>query len=145
MSWTRVGTAAWFAACLTISIASCSGGGPAAPAAGRSTEETSNLRTAPDTQHAVLIHIAAPDNPDTFGLDLIEDPLYEALDGSSVGELDGNEIGPDGAVIYLYGPDADRLFSTIEPALKSAPVSAGSYAIKRYGGPGARETRVPLH
>ncbi len=95
-------------------------------------------------EHAVLIHITPPENPDEFGLDLIEDPLDEALDGSDAGELDGNEIGPEGAVIYLYGPDADRLYAAIEPVLRAAPVPAGSYAVRRYGGPGARETRLPL-
>jgi hypothetical protein len=69
----------------------------------------------------------------------------EALDGTDVGRLDGNAIGAKDAVIYLYGPNADRLWTTIEPSLRAAPVPPGSYAIKRYGDAGAREVRVPIH
>ncbi len=95
-------------------------------------------------EHAVLIHVAAPDNTDKFGLDLIEDPIIEALEATDAGEYDGNDIGPDSAVIYLYGGDADRLLDAVRPALQDAPLPDGSYAVKRYGPPGADEERVPL-
>jgi hypothetical protein len=71
--------------------------------------------------------------PADAGLDEIEDPLIEAIDASGVGEFDGNELGPDGAVLYMYGSDADRLWQVVEPVLRGAPVGSGSYAIKRYG------------
>lgn len=60
-------------------------------------------------EQAVLIYVGNSSDVD-FGLDLLEDPIL-ALEGSRVGELDGNEIGPDGAVLYLYGPDADTPMS----------------------------------
>lgn len=53
--------------------------------------------------------------------------------------VDGND-----AVLYMYGPDADALWTAIDPVLRQAPLGDGSYAIKRYGPPGATETRVPL-
>lgn len=95
-------------------------------------------------EQAVLIHVGVPDKPDEFGLDLIEDPVIEALEATDVGEYDGNEIGPDTAVIYLYGPDADRLLDAVRPALQDSPLPDGSYAVKRYGPPGADEERVEL-
>jgi len=93
-------------------------------------------------EHAVLLHITSL-SADS-GLDAIEDPLIEAIQAAAVGEFDGNEIGPSGAVLYLYGPNADALFDAVEPVLRSAPLGAGSYAVKRYGEPGADETRVEL-
>ena len=37
-----------------------------------------------------------------MALDEIEEPLIEAIDEAGVGEFDGNEIGPDGATLYMY-------------------------------------------
>ena len=56
-------------------------------------------------EHAVLVHLTSL--PEDAGLDLVEDPLMEAIERAAVGEFDGNEIGPDGAVLYMYGPDAE--------------------------------------
>src|SRR5688572_4211671 len=49
----------------------------------------------------------------------LEDELVALLEGTNLGELDGNEIAIDGSDgrIYLYGPDADALFAAIEPVL----------------------------
>ena len=95
------------------------------------------------SDQAVLVQIALPTDGE-IGLDEIEDPLIEAIDRAGVGEFDGNEIGPDGATLYMYGPDADRLFSAVEPVLRSASLPAGSHAVVRYGGPGAEARRVEL-
>ena len=94
------------------------------------------------SDHAVLVHITSL--PADSGLDEIEDPLIEAIESARVGEFDGNEIGADGAVLYMYGPDADALFAAVEPSLRAAPLGPGSYALKRYGDPGASESRVDL-
>ncbi len=93
-------------------------------------------------EHAVLVYITSL--PADSGLDLVEDPIIEAIDAAQLGEFDGNEIGADGAVLCMYGPDADALFGAIESSLRSAPLGPGSYAIKRYGDPGASESRVDL-
>ena len=78
------------------------------------------------------------------GLDEIEDPLIEVIERSGVGEFDGNVMGPDGAVLYMYGPDADAIWNAIEPVVRAARLGPGSYVVKRYGDPGAPESRVEL-
>jgi hypothetical protein len=95
------------------------------------------------TEQAVLVHITSLGSPDA-GLDEIDDPLIEAIDATGVGEFDGNEIGPDGAMLYMYAPDADRLWEVVEPVVRSASLGSGSYAVKRHGEPGASETCVDL-
>ncbi len=84
----------------------------------------------------------------------LEDELISALDGKSLGELDGHEIAMDGrdGTLYLYGPDADALFAAIEPLLKASPVTQGGNATLRYGGPKESDVRekyvaiaAPLH
>lgn len=94
-------------------------------------------------EHAVLVHLASPAVGD-IALDEIEEPLIEAIDNAGAGEFDGHEIGPDGPTLYLYGPDADRLFTAAEPILRSTSLPPGSHAIVRYGDPGAEERRVDL-
>ena len=108
----------------------------------QSTAEASTPST-PSVEHAVLIRIASLSDPGA-GLDLVEDPIIEAIARAGVGEFDGNEIGPDGATLYMYGPDADALWSAVEAAVRRSPLGAGSYVVKRYGPPGARESRVEL-
>ena len=75
----------------------------------------------------------------------LEDRLEQVAGNASVGEFDGDEFGEGKCILYMYGPDAERLFVVIEPVLKSSPAAAGGYAIKRFGeaaDPGAKEVRV---
>ncbi len=92
--------------------------------------------------HAVLVHLASLD--DTTGLFELEDQLIEAIDQASAGEFDGNEVGPEGATLYMYGPDADQLWSAVEPVLQRTDLGEGAFAVRRYGEPGVREERVDL-
>jgi hypothetical protein len=54
-------------------------------------------------------------------------------DDQGVGEFDGEEFGGGRCVLYMYGPDADRLFGVVEPILKATPVARGGFVIRRYG------------
>lgn len=100
-------------------------------------------------EHAVIVHFRLSDE---FGsaeeheaVTVLEDRLTDLIEQADVGEFDGNEFGEGECVLFMYGPDADRLYLAIEPALKSTPVSSQGYAIKRYGGaedPGAAEVLV---
>ncbi len=95
-----------------------------------------------EQEHAVLVHITSL--PGDAGLDEVEDSLIEAIERAGVGEFNGNEIGPEESVLYLYGPDGDALWEVIEPVVTAAPLGEGSYVIVRYGEPGVRERRVEI-
>jgi len=96
-----------------------------------------------DVEQAVLLHI--PSLVDSAGLNEIEDPIIDAIARFGVGEFDGNAIGPDGAVLYTYGPDADALWQVVDAAIRREALGPGSYAVKRYGRPGASEVRIELN
>jgi hypothetical protein len=73
----------------------------------------------------------------------LEQELIAALDGTDVGELDGNEIAVDGSdgFLFFYGADADALFALIEPILRKSAVMAGADATLRYGDPDEADVR----
>jgi hypothetical protein len=93
--------------------------------------------------HAVLVYVKQLPGEDMALVD-IEDPLIEAIEQAEVGEFDGNGIGPDGAELYMYGPDGEALWAIVEPVLRTAALAPGSYAVIRFGEPGARQRRVVL-
>ena len=68
----------------------------------------------------------------------LEDALERAIVKVGVGEYDGNEIAADGSdgSLYMYGPDADKLFNVVRPVLESADFMQNATAILRYGPPG---------
>jgi len=74
----------------------------------------------------------------------LEHQLSSAIEQSRAGKLDGDEFGGGVCTIYLYGPSAHRLFEIVLPILRDFRPPAGSYVIKRYGGPGSKEDRVSL-
>jgi len=72
----------------------------------------------------------------------LEDQLIAAMETSDKGECDGHEFGGGFATFFLYGPDADAVFSIVQPILKQFTAPPGSYIIKRYGALGAQEKRI---
>jgi len=99
-------------------------------------------------EQAILIHLNGTDLPqsvyDRYDLMGLEDALIAWLDGTGIGEVDGNEIGPETAVIYLYGPDAERLFVKIEPVLRAHPLCQKAKVVIRQGKLGAPQREVNL-
>ncbi len=103
-------------------------------------------------EHAVIAHLRLTE--DKFGSEreraavaALADDLMHAIGEKQAGEFDGEEFGDGRCVLYMYGPDADQLFETVEPIIKASPLSRGGFAIKRYGEAGdkiAVETRVNL-
>lgn len=101
-------------------------------------------------EQAVLVHIRL--SADQFGsarereaVAALEERLEKSIVDGSAGEFDGDEFGDHKCVFFMYGSDADRLFTIIEPILKSSSLASGGYAIKRYGeagDPNAAEVRV---
>jgi hypothetical protein len=90
---------------------------------------------------AVLIYVKTDDLDASYA---VEDELIALLEGSAVGEYDGNEIGGGELVIFLYGPDAELLFKLVEPTLRASEVCNGAKVLIRWGGPGAPQREVVL-
>ena len=92
-------------------------------------------------QHAVIINFNyyLPDLDPLFAL---EEKLEAAIEEAGTGEFDGNEVAVDGgdARLYMYGPDADKLFASVEPVLKTSALMKGANATLRYG-PAADDVR----
>ena len=77
----------------------------------------------------------------------LEDALTGAIEAADAGEFDGNDVGQDECILYMYGPDADALFQAIQPILaEHRELVAGGQAFLRYGPPedGIREVSVPI-
>lgn len=67
--------------------------------------------------------------------------LTEAIEAAAVGEFDGDEFGGGEVTLYAYGPDATRLFATMEPQVRAFPARPAQ-ATLRFGAaddPTARE------
>jgi hypothetical protein len=99
-------------------------------------------------EQALIIHIDLANLPaevlDQHDLATIEAELTAAIAAGGLGEFDGNEVGEQSAIIYMYGPDAERLFAGVEQILRSSPLCRGARAIVRSGGPGATQREVIL-
>ena len=100
--------------------------------------------------HAVIAHLRLSDagfgsEAEREAIFLLEDRLTTAIERARAGEFDGNEFGGGECTLYMYGPDADRLYNAIVPVLQMSPLGRGGYAIKRYGDardPQSKEVRV---
>jgi hypothetical protein len=109
------------------------GGGPARAAA---------------PSQAVLVHLDGQGLSDEVyeqhDLATIEDQLEAVIDAGGLGEYDGNDVGEEGATLYMYGPDAERLFAGIEATLRAYPLCRNARVVVRAGGPGAQEREIVL-
>ena len=95
-------------------------------------------------EQAVIVYISnqlPKDIYDNYDLSTIEDKLIERIENDKVGEFDGHEIGfgDERAVLYMYGPDAEKLFASIKSELSNYPLTKKSRVIIRYGGPGTEQ------
>jgi len=79
-----------------------------------------------------------------YDLATLEDRLHAAIEGGGVGEYDGNDVGPAETTLYMYGPDAEKLFCAIEPVLRAYPLCTKARVAIRMGDAGApqRETKL---
>jgi hypothetical protein len=76
----------------------------------------------------------------------LEDLLIAALERDHVGEYDGNDVGAGEGTLFLYGPDADALFNTVLPILRTSSLTKAGRVVKRYGPPedGVRGETIQL-
>jgi len=96
--------------------------------------------------HAVLVNFDYIGSRDLTPLFDLEKKLEAAIDPARVGELDGNEVATDGSdgTLYMYGPDADRLFETVKPVLEGCHFMRGARVTLRYGSIGADQRQLIL-
>ncbi len=103
-------------------------------------------------EQAVLIDL--PLSNDDVGTDAERDTIHalsreleKTVAEQQVGEFDGEEFCDGRSTLYLYGPDADRLFDAIEPVLRRFALTRGGKAIKCYQpipGRDPGEVEIPL-
>ncbi len=109
-------------------------------------EKQSNKASASPEQ-AVIVHFEAA-SPYQSRLFALEDRLEQVIASSGTGELDGNEIATDGSdgYLYMYGPDADALFTAVRPTLDAVDFMRGARVMLRYGPPeeGVEEVEIVL-
>jgi hypothetical protein len=98
-------------------------------------------------EQAVIVHFQYG-STDLGRLFALESLLEKAIADAKAGEYDGNEIREDGSdgFLYMYGPDADRLFEAVIPVLKDSEFMGGATVKRRYGPPddGVREQSVTI-
>src|SRR5262245_19519638 len=88
-------------------------------------------------EHSVITHLVLSD--DQFGTEEERDAIHrleDCITNAVVaigGVHDGDEFGNGEAVLYTYGPDADRLMTAVQGCLAGFQMRPGGYAIKRYG------------
>ena len=101
-------------------------------------------------EHCVIVHLALSGDRGSAeqvdAIHVLSDALEEAIEEHDAGEFDGDEFGGGECTLYMYGPDADKLFEAIRKPLVSSPLAKGGYVLKRYGPPveGVKEVRVEL-
>jgi hypothetical protein len=98
------------------------------------------------SEQAVLVHFDYG-SPDWAPFYKFEEQLKHAVTVSGAGDYDGNELAVDGSdgTLYMYGPDADRLFAVVRPLLESSPLLKHVVVTLRYGSvsdSNAREVEV---
>lgn len=90
---------------------------------------------------AVIVHLLGNGLPDIvyeqYDVTELEDQLDKALTVANVGSYDGNEYGPSETVLYMYGPDSEKMFAAIRSVLESHPLCERARVIIRKGGPGS--------
>lgn len=102
----------------------------------------------PESEQAVLVYLDGQNLRnevyEEYDLATLEDQLVEVIEREGVGEFDGNDIGPGEVILYMYGPDAERLYAGIEQTLRDYPLCESARIVIRTGGPGAVEREVRL-
>ena len=103
-------------------------------------------------EHAVIVHLRLSESG--FGtaaerqrLADLEKRVERSIKKARVGEFDGNEFGGGECIWYMYGPDADALYRTVEGTIREAATQAGSFVVKRRGAaddPNAKDEKILL-
>ncbi len=102
----------------------------------------------PNPEEAVLVYLDCTGLPENVyeecDLATLEDRLIKVIERDGLGEFDGNEIGPTEATLFMYGPDAERLFAGVEQTLRAYPLCQGARVVIRRGGPDQEQRELRL-
>lgn len=92
-----------------------------------------------DSEHEIIVSFSWSGINDMQPLRELEEGLAAAVAAAQVGEYDGHELAVDGGsgVLFMYGPDADRLFTAIRPVLERCDFMRGARVSLHYGPAGA--------
>jgi hypothetical protein len=93
-------------------------------------------------EQALIVTLMLPHSDDSERIYALEDKLTAAIKMASAGEFDGDEFGKGTCTLYMYGPDAERLYSATIKIIRGYRPAKGSYVIKRFGKPGAKQERI---
>jgi hypothetical protein len=108
----------------------------------------SSEAAAPAPEQAVIVHFEYG-HKDWKPFFEFEELLEGAINRSGAGNYDGNELAVDGSdgSLFMYGPDADKLFAVAKPILQSTALLKNVTVTLRYGSfkdKLAREVKVRL-
>lgn len=110
--------------------------------------EASAAPSGQSDEQAVLVYLDGTSLPDDvyaeYDVVTLEDRLTQIISDKSLGEYDGDEFGPKGVTLFMYGPNAQRLFEGIEPVIRSYPLCQNARVVIRGGPPGAPETEITV-
>jgi hypothetical protein len=96
-----------------------------------------------DAKQAVLIDFDITGLADPVSrIDELETILNHTL--GPFGESDGHELGGGEGRIFLYGADAEKMFTRIESVLKSDPLCKNARVTVRQGEPGSPQHEIQL-
>jgi hypothetical protein len=98
-------------------------------------------------EQALLLRLRLPESravEEAPTIVALEEAIESALREHEAGELEGHDLREGVWTLYLYGPDARRIFESIAGVVRGARLDPSSHAIMRFGERGAREERIPL-
>lgn len=86
---------------------------------------------------ALMVHLPWQEIPseahDRFDIYALQEDLRKVIKRKRLGVFDGNELSSEEAVLFMYGADAEALFSGIESLLRSNPLCKNARIVIRRG------------
>jgi hypothetical protein len=99
-------------------------------------------------QQCLAIFLDGTSLPDDVYADLDFDAVIGEI-GAAAGDdsFRGFWQGSDATGLYFFGPDAEAMFTRVEPILRRLPIAQNARVVIRHGkkGPNPREVRMPRH
>jgi hypothetical protein len=100
------------------------------------------------TMQCVTVYLDGVTLPQEVYADLDFDQLIAELEGvAGEGSYRGHWQGPEETALYFFGPDAEQLFTRLEPVLRALSIGQNARVVLRHGEKGLnpREVRMPRH